>query len=667
MVDFAADSRKRVGSMSGRPLGWNILRAAALLLTLLPQPQPAPAALLPIAGRRGAVSLVVSGDEALAPATARWCQDFLRKRGFPAGVARSLDIAETASDLWLLETEAHCPAAHALGIDVSGLASGRADAYLLGVSEKDGRAVVSIVGKDVVGLRSGVARLVASCRQQQGELLAPLSSGVHSPFFPVRELVVANRGLVLQNTPYADTLWRNWSDERIGTYAEQLWLLGFNSLQVGEGRSFRITPETEARALEVARKLWLLSEAAHTNGLRVSQLIWGQAPFNRKICWNAPETRAVMESEFRWMARTYAAKVDHVVLHMRDPGGCNCGVCDDYKTPQEIAAFVFNEYRKSNPRVTLTLSTWMNRTFWAYAPGPRFLTDTSVQFFTGDPAMPFPDNQAVRLLPGAPVTRFLDATTCPLEIGIALHKWYSPEKAALVLQSRRAVDIWSWYICDQETTTDMSLCQHRLDSYFRSLPDRASEDIRRISTELCFHGWPQVINAHISAQKMWSPHRDLGEIEREFCAGMFGETNAEAMVQLYEACELLVNPKRSDTCLPAFDKVFGNPEYNQRFRAALNAGSKVVLHASPPPRFTTATDPQQLLDYLLRHLKLVTTLSETQEELNRAKQAGAERSKLEGLVTKAVYNSEPFVSELLYPPLMERLRASVQPPRAQQK
>ena len=166
---------------------------------------------------------------------------------------------------------------------------------------------------------------------------------------------------------------------------------------------------------------------------------------------------------------------------------------------------------------------------------------------------------------------------------------------------------------DFELQLNMSLFMRRLNKYFSALPDRASGDIRAISTEICFHGWPHIINAYVSAQKMWSPGRSLQDIEREFCAGMFGDKNADAMVQVYQACERRVRPECYFAFIPAWDYarvVLGTPQFSKQCRAALEAGGMVALDPKRPPGFTTAADPAALKDCLVRNLSLIGIFSE---------------------------------------------------------
>ncbi len=619
---------------------------------------PLRAELISIASRTVPVRVECSNTAPLVRTTVQWCRRFLASRGY----STQPDVNPSADgpcDRWVLELDSDCPVARSVGLPVGDLAGLKSDAFLLSVSATNQRALVIIVGKGPVGLRSGLARLIAQLHEGDGQLFHPQTNELRDPFFAIRELVVANRGLVLQGTPHADTFWRNWSDERIRAYVEQLWLFGFNSLQVCEARNFRITPETEPRAFRIAEKIGVLAGVAHANGLLLNQLVWGLSPFNRKICWSSPTSRRVMEEEFRWMARVYAPLVDHVIVHVRDPGGCDCGQCDDYRTPQEIATFLLTEYRKYNPGITVTLSTWFNRTFWRYAPGVRSLSDTLVQFWTGDPLTPFADSNAVRVFPDAPRARFLDETFSPRQVAIALHKWYDPAKAWLVRQAGRDVDVWGWYLSDHETVTDMSQCMRRLDYYFSSLPPQAHQDVRRISTELCFHGRPQLLNAYVSACKMWSPQRPLRDTEYEFCSALFGETNAPAMVQLYEICERVAHPKRGDACVPTLEFVFGNPRFNERCRATLEAARRVVLRPERPPRWTTATPPETLLRFLERRLEMILVLSEAQERLDRARGRGAARPELAAIVTHATEAAAASRDDPLYPILMDKLDRSL--------
>jgi len=91
----------------------------------------------------------------------------------------------------------------------------------------------------------------------------------------------------------------------------------------------------------------------------------------------------------------------------------------------------------------------------------------------------------------------------------------------------------------------------------------------------------------------------------------------------------------------------------------LEAGRKVVLDPGRPPRFTTATQPQQLYDYVMRHLTLISTVSEAQQRINAARASGASDSELAALVGQTEKAVAPFSDELLCPALMKNLKASL--------
>ena len=579
--------------------------------------------------------IVVASEDPLMQRTGAWCRDFLSERGFAVEPKPDCEPGKGGSPAWVLEVKGDCPIAHSLGINTAPLDAARADAYILTVLKRGSRPLVSVVGRNVQGARSGVARLVAVMADHGEYLSTPKTSEFRTPFFPIRRIMISPTGRIAQGNaagkPWVDTLWTRWSDERIRQYAEQLWLMGFNSVELCELRGYRATYSDEQLKNEITPKLRVFMKAARDNGMEVSQFIWGQSLFaeGTNFCWNSPAERPVMEKEFGRLAQTYGDLVDHIVVHVGDPGGCDRNGCDPYKTTQQIATCLLGEYRKVNPKVTATLSAWSNFGFWNGAPG----------------------------------VKFLDESYSPKEIGIALHRWYDRDKAKLVRDSGRDVDIWSWYMSDFELQLNMSLFMRRLNKYFSALPDRASGDIRAISTEICFHGWPHIINAYVSAQKMWSPRRSLQDIEREFCAGMFGDKNADAMVQVYQACERRVRPECYFAFIPAWDYarvVLGTPQFSKQCRAALEAGGMVALDPKRPPGFTTATDPAALKDYLVRSLSLISIFSEAQEKVERAKTAGASREELQKIADDAESRAEPFKIDPDYRCLSAELKKSVQ-------
>lgn len=584
------------------------------------------------------VHVVVGSNDSLMKRTGDWCRDYLKRQGFSAATDTGANLRDE-SLVWVLETRGSCPIAESFRLDTSKLDGAKADAYILNITEYNGTPVISIVGRNTQGVRSGVARLVALMKADGDRLTVPMTSEFRDPFFPIRRLMVAPTGRIAQYPEYnglpvsfktyADTRWENWSDERIRQYAEQLWLYGFNSVEFAEIRGYRMTFNDEQVKNDITPKLRVFMKAAHDNGMQVSQFIWGQSLFKEgdNLCWNSPEERSIMEKEYARLARTYGDLVDHIVVHVGDPGGCSRNGCDPYRTTQEIATFLFHEYRKVNPHITATLSSWANFGFWEGKQG----------------------------------VKFLDESYSPKDVGVALHRWYDPENAAKVVESGRKLDIWGWYLSDFEMELDMDLFMQRLDKYYRSLPNKASREVRAISTEVCFHGWPSIINAYVTAQKMWNPTRSLDDIEREFCSGTFGDSNADAMVAVYKACEAYVHPDHYYGFIPASDclpVVFGSSAYNKQLCKAVEYSRRVKLDPSHAARFTASTDPAKLADYLINHLNLIAVFSNAQEQINNAKASGADRDAMQKIVDDAVKKADTYRNDLDYPVLLRTISES---------
>lgn len=592
-------------------------------------PASAEPARLTVASRDGeGVRIITSSSDPLAQRTVQWCRKYLDERGMRLCGPRD---SPATGPLWILETQDRRPKARSLGVDLSFLDTAKHDAFVLSILPHGKSACVSIVGRNVMGMRSGVVRLIALLQDSGKTLTAPAGRVARSPFFAIRELTVANTGKLLRGTQYADTLWRRWSDERIRRYVEQIWLMGFNSLQTIEGRSFPLSEADPAQLAWIVHKTRVLMRAARDYGMLVTQWVWVQGPYGRRMCWNTPHDRQIMMSEYAWLAKTYARYADHILIYPRDPGGCSlwdfCPYCDDYRTPQQIAKVVRADYLKVNPRLTFSLSAWYNWHFWD----------------------------------GMDEAGFLDDRYMPKDIAIALRKWYRPDEARRTHEAGREVDIWSWYTSDNETTVDMSLAMRRLDAYFSGLPVEASGEVRRLSTEICYQGWPQVINAYVSAQKMWNPYRRLKDIEREFCSAMFGAENTERMVALYGACEMVANPARNDLHVPALGEVFGNPDFNLMLRFALEGAKTIRLPRDYRPVFQVATPPADLLAYLKRNLALSYEMSKAGEAVIEAKKRAASRRELEAIVREGIRRSAPYRADLDYPRLVETLRKLAQP------
>jgi hypothetical protein len=254
-----------------------------------------------------------------------------------------------------------------------------------------------------------------------------------------------------------------------------------------------------------------------------------------------------------------------------------------------MTADVLSEFRKANPKVQVTLSTWANNGFW------KSRDDAS----------------------------FLDESLAPREIGIALHRWYNPEYAQRVRKAGRHVGVWGWYLMDMEWLPPPHFRTQQLDRYFSSPlgnheapPDwrfwfgtsrEMSRDVDWLSLELCWHALPSEISLYVGGQKMWDPKRPVREITLDWCRAVFGPPNAETMREVYETVEVGRAPdqpaklyKHRKDLLP---EVVRTPEFGRRAEAALAALRAVRLPQGWKPNFPVMGTPQGHLDMLASELR----------------------------------------------------------------
>ena len=477
---------------------------------------------------------------------------------------------------------------------------------------------VFIRGRTALGIRAGAARLMARVRNRPGRGLF-LDAGGESgaPFFGLRIANVSQTAFrqCPEGSPFKSTTdFLTWDRARLAAYPELFWQFGFNGLEVSEARGYGPC-ETEGDVARTRRVLHVLMDAARRLGLNVTFNQWGQSLFREgeNLCWRDPKERGVMESVFRRLAYDYAERTDRLIVHVGDPGGCARNGCDGYREPQEIAAYAVGAFRRLHPGVRGVLSAWSAMPLWS--PSLRPLDMSNYELAARHAAFG-------RALPEG--VKWMDATYMPADFGVALHKWHNADQAAALRGAGRPVDIWGWYLADQEMLDDLWLCMRILDRKFSALPDAASAEVRSFSIEHCFHGWPQIINLYVAGQKMWNPRRPLGVIEREFCAAAFGPDNADAMTAVYEACEAGNVNERGygefrDPATDRLPEVLGTPEYARQARAALAKLETVKLPDGWIPNFTLPVTPQSFIDMLGARLRLLAHLSETKEQVDAAR------------------------------------------------
>jgi hypothetical protein len=455
--------------------------------------------------------------------------------------------------------------------------------YNLSVQRKDTRVEIVIRGASGRGVDAGGAALLSRVGWWDGKLTVPSSLTISAtPFFPTREATICptGRAYTTRNPAIAKkTNFEQWPKERTRQFPDYLRACGFNSIQVMEligGKHTKGYGDGGTRE-NIYPVIRTLADAAHANGMTVSQYIWGSAD---GYDWKDPAKRPARESRYRELAKVYGPVVDHIVTHWIDPGHEG-----GYVIPQEATAFLLKEYRKHNPDILATVDTWGHS---------RHMNAHDSVFWEGDPR----------------AKTFLDETFMPREIGVALERSYNAERVAKVRAAGRRVGIWGWYIGDYEMVYGIYLQLRALDKYFTSLPDDAAGTVDWLSIEMCYHGLPSQINYFVAGQKMWTPKRPIDEIVLDYCRSVYGLPNAEAMRLAFQT----VDAGQKDTkiygvYIPHSDKlpvVRNTPEFRAQAKAALAAINSVRLAPDRLPNFPVVASPAEDIKWLHAQLEALT-------------------------------------------------------------
>lgn len=504
------------------------------------------------------------------------------------------------------------------------------DSYILDAKQTKEGTKVYLVGKTVSGLRAAISRFISKMLNDGEKLYIKQGREEKSPFINIRLATLAPTarrqieiGSVLQDANY-----ELWSESRLRAYPELFSQFGFSGIQVMEIQGYGSIKGDYLKKAQHAVKTLMLG--AKDLDMFVSLDQWGDCPFveGQAYCWEDAGERKVLEKFFTDMAGRYGSLVDHIYIHVGDPGGATHKGCTKFKTPQLLTQGIWDIFKKQNPKVLATMSTWANPSFWKHSPVPVDLSNYAAPF------------QAEKKAFGQPISnnaKFLDTTWMSQKIGIALHRTFNQQQANMIEEAGRPVDIWAWYLGDMEMHNNITLNTSNIDKYYRLLPQNASKQIRTQTIELCFHGWPQIINTYAGAQKMWDPYRNMGEIEKEFCTAAFGPANAEIMLALYRSC---ANPwdydvwKQPNEHLPRPADI-GTITGNKRLRGILSDTDKIKFPKNWKPNFAFPVDVQQYVDMLKARLTYLLAYSEAMQKVKQARAEGNE-AKVEEIKKKAI-------------------------------
>ncbi len=490
----------------------------------------------------------------------------------------------------------------------------RDGAFYLTCVEKRSGNYVFMVTKDGKGVRNAVNKFFCLAENHGDKLTFESGTVFCDPFIKIRTITMCPsvRRQAPLDSPFADADFETWEPLRLAEYVDMFSRFGFNGMQLAEiiGYGSATGQALEGERLERTRRvLHILANEAQRRRMYLSLFIWGDSPYieGQTLSWNNENERKELKKVMSELAREYARDMDHIHIHIGDPGGCTRDGCDLYKTPQQITTAYKEEFAKLNPDIEATLSTWANAFFWKYSPEPVDMSNYRPIF-----EWTVSDNEFGREIPDG--AEFLDDTFMPKDICIAENQKYNEDQANAILDSGRCVDVWSWYIGDMETINNIWFNTGLIDTTFSALPEDSKEIIRQHTVELCFHGWPNVINSYCAAQKMWDPQADIDRLRREFCTAAYGPDNADAVLGLYEVCE------KYDVWRLGYSTGLGTKEANAQLRKVLEDAKGITFADKWQPNFPLPSPAEKLRDMLVARATLLYHVSVAKKKVDDARE-----------------------------------------------
>ncbi len=581
----------------------------ALSAVLVGAPLTASSATAVLTGTSEHPARIICGTSPEALQMGRYIASFLGARRCPAKLVTggTLNTNTTVTQIVLATPEylkSLAPSVKMPGFT----AKSRDEAYVLDVKTGKQGSTILLIGKSITGVRAATARFVCKIANDGRQLTMPVGREQADPFIKLRVTNPGNpsRRQTPFTSPFKSTDIETWPLSKIRAYPEMFWQFGFNGLQLGECRGYSSVPDSDIVRIRTAQQT--MYKGARDYHMYTSMFMWGDALFDEfeTFSWNNPTERKVMRLFQKDLAMDYGPLVDHIIVHVGDPGGCSRDGCDLYKTPQEITASALAEFRKVNPKIVATLSTWANSYFWRKSPKRIDMSNYAPMF----PGMAS-QTEYNEPVPGG--AKFMDASYMPKDVGIAMNRDYNEQQADMICANGRPADIWSWYIGDNEMINTYWFAMKHTDAMISKMPDKARDQINMETHDLCWHGWPQVITAYVGAQKLWNPRKPLLKIEREFCVAGFGPQNADAVLQLYLTVENGWNQ-----ALPTPPN-WGTAEYSAQLTKVLQQAASIKFPTGWKPNFAFPVPVKNYIEMLTARVKLMRAVSDAKMQIDAAR------------------------------------------------
>ena len=410
---------------------------------------------------------------------------------------------------------------------------------------------------------------------------------------------------------------RSYGPEQLNAYVAMMGSFGFNGCQLMETcYNYTVLGSMQAD-LEWQR---MLIERARRNGQGATLWVWAAefsgygwvdpefAPVTLPTskAFDDPATRRMFEKYYDHYA-ALCPYVQRLFAHFYDPG-CLADKEDVFK----YLRLLETKAKAKNPAIDMGIDFW--------AAGPDYLNSIIDHGFKDYLLLELSFPQAY------PGTKRQELHEQARNFGLRL-------------------GIWGWYTTEYETDqlASMYVNAQVLKSVYQEIK-RGAQAVHPVTywSEMEATHLVNIFSMYASAQLLWDPDRDPHDILNEIVAGIWGPTNAPAVLAAVELLQDVRSGPTWDTywwTRPAHRVGTADAREDlRRATASLTALRKMKTDPTFVPKFPLPFAPKVFVELMLPHLEQVRQFAEFRlklDEVREAARAGASTNTLQAMLSPA--------------------------------
>lgn len=482
------------------------------------------------------------------------------------------------------------------------IAGRQAEAYrLIAGTPAGSHPVIVAAGNETSGAKFAAYRLMRELEiDGRSARLRPLDVSAE-PFIRTRSVALFNVWTMpIELTRRHNT--ESWPTERLERYVDMYDWFGFNAIESHDRFNDNyLEPLFGLKRADWRAKVQRLCDRAHENGQQLFLRIWGQVVMNTPkiteplgpngsvpkrlahLCVNDPGERKRWEEEIRdYYVQHYAGRIDHLIGHWCDPGGCHRNGCD-FKTPLELQMELHRAFKAVDPKFTSSFSLWFFDR-WGRNQWPGYETDYTM------------------------INAGILARDVAIATATARPDSYKDDIVQAIRARGHEAAVWTWYRADNETRPSLHVHLHeRVGDYFRSLPASARE-LAWHNVERNVHGAANTANYYVAGRVMWDPTEDADALLKEFLTLAFGAKNSGAVLPAYLAIERIRCPAcyNNDRGMRSTGAGTADPRADLRLaQEALDRLGRVAIDPAFRPRVPLDVSPAEIVADLKDSLEVI--------------------------------------------------------------